>query len=95
MLKFFVLPIAIYEKLTTFYRCRGLKNILLHYIKKFNCSEWEQVQVPGLTLLHMHQDEGDEFWTSYDEVCECFDAMGLQRKPSERHLAYGVEISYS
>jgi hypothetical protein len=51
MLQKIVLPIAIYEKLITFYRCRGLKNILRLYIKKVNCSEWVQVQMPSRQVV--------------------------------------------
>jgi hypothetical protein len=64
---------------------------------------------PGLTLLYKihslfafivfaiyrHQGEGDEFWTSYDEVCESFDAMGLQENLLRGIYAYGVEILYT
>jgi hypothetical protein len=51
MLQKFVLLIAIYAKLTIFFWCRGLKNILRLYIKKANCSEWEQVQMPSRQVV--------------------------------------------
>jgi translation initiation factor 4A len=45
--------------------------------------------------IYRHQGEGDEFWTSYDEVCESFDAMGLQENLLRGIYAYGVEILYT
>jgi translation initiation factor 4A len=56
--------------------------------------------LPGLTLLYKvynllatyrQQGEGDEFWTSYDDVCESFDAMGLQENLLRGIYAYGMQ----
>ncbi|TVT98623.1 hypothetical protein EJB05_56058, partial [Eragrostis curvula] len=42
-------------------------------------------------MQELLQQGGDEFWTTYDEVCESFDAMGLQENLLRGIYAYGFE----
>jgi len=37
--------------------------------------------------------DGQDFFTSYDEVCESFDAMGLQENLLRGIYAYGMYIN--
>ncbi|EPS63056.1 hypothetical protein M569_11732, partial [Genlisea aurea] len=38
----------------------------------------------------LQADGGDTFFTSYDEICESFDAMGLQENLLRGIYAYGI-----
>lgn len=49
-----------------------------------------------IVIFHCHRlsvsADGQDFFTSYDEVCDTFDAMGLQEKLLRGIYAYGKDF---
>ena len=56
------------------------------------------IELQMFNLLHLwcrlQVDGGDEFFTSYDEVYDSFDAMNLQENLLRGIYAYGMAMSY-